>query len=144
MTAESEIVEALLHQGKTTILEARAFLSAVILRETERLKRQRMVTAMDMGPGRPEDDDRHDWAQKAAWGHLARQGIRVTVDAKLETDLKNKGLSDQRIHSLRLAIHPRLCPPIVNTTALRMSAIYAQTARRPQRRSAHCADEHCP
>lgn len=66
VTAESEIVEALLQQGKITILEARALLRAVILRETERLKRQRMVTAMDIEPGRPEDDDRHDWAQKAA------------------------------------------------------------------------------
>ena len=78
-------------------MEARALLRAVILRETERLKRQRMVTAMDIEPGRPEDDDRHDWAQKAAWGLLARQGIRVTVDAKLETDLKNQGVSDQHI-----------------------------------------------
>lgn len=105
VTAESEIVVEALQQGKITILEARAFLRAVILRETERLERQRMVIAMDMGPGRPEDDDRHDWAHKTAWGLLARQGIRATVDAKLETDLKNQGISDQHIESLRLALH---------------------------------------
>jgi integrase len=105
VTAESEVVVEALQQGKITIEEARAFLRAVILRETERLERQRMVIAMDTGPGRPEDDDRHDWAQKTAWGLLARQGVRAAVDPKLEADLINQGMSDQHIETLRLALH---------------------------------------
>jgi len=92
VTAESEVVVEALQHGKITIEEARAFLRAVILRETERLERQRMVIAMDMGPGQPADDMRHDWAHKTAWGLLARQGIRASVDPTLEAEMKSQGM----------------------------------------------------
>lgn len=95
VTAESDVVVEALKQEKISIEEARAFLRNVILRETERLERQRMVIAMDSGPGRPEDDDRHDWAQKTAWGLLARQGIRAAVDPRLGKQHRMPTLSDQ-------------------------------------------------
>jgi len=75
------------------------------LRETERLDRQRMVIAMDVGPGSPEDDARHDWAHKTALGLLAMDGIRAMVDPGVEADLKQHGATDRHIETLHLALN---------------------------------------
>ncbi|NYS26877.1 hypothetical protein HUK65_18130 [Rhodobacteraceae bacterium 2376] len=53
VTAESDDVMEAVKQSQMTLEEAKAFLRAVISRETELLERQRMVIAMDMGPGNP-------------------------------------------------------------------------------------------
>ena len=42
------------------------------------------------------------------------------------------------------ARHPRRHPPITNATAMRMTAIHAQTERKRQDRSARCAEKHRP
>ncbi|MGY6535103.1 MAG: site-specific integrase [Pararhodobacter sp.] len=104
VTAESDDVMEAVKQSQMTIAEAKAFLRAVISRETERLERQRMVIAMDMGPGNPDDDARHDWAHKTALGLFAKHGIRAMVDPAVEAELKHQGVSDRHIETLTLAL----------------------------------------
>lgn len=104
VTAESDDVMEAVKQSQMTLEEAKAFLRAVILRETERLERQRMVIAMDMGPGNPDDDARHDWSHKTALGLLTKHGIRAMVDPAVEADLKHQGVSDRYIETLTLAL----------------------------------------
>lgn len=93
-----------IHRGQLTPDEARAFLRAVIEREIKRLNVQRTVVNMDKGVGSLDDDERHDWAQKTAWGLLATHGVRAKVTPAMEADFARDGIAPLAIETLRDAL----------------------------------------
>lgn len=79
LSAESDVVMTRAAQNLMTDAEARQWLSAVIARERDKIANLNMMRRVDSTD--PGDDLRHDSAIRAAWMHIASNGINAPAVA---------------------------------------------------------------
>lgn len=86
LSAESDVVMTRAAQNRMTDAEARQWLSAVIARERDKIANLNMMRRVDSAD--PDDDLQHDRAIRAAWMHIAANGINA-VAAKDADELES-------------------------------------------------------
>ncbi|OIQ27170.1 MAG: hypothetical protein BM562_15130 [Alphaproteobacteria bacterium MedPE-SWcel] len=89
--------------GKLTPAQAKAWLTSVVRRELDRIKRQRMISRMDP-VGSSELNQRLDWATARAWSHLASKGLHPELSDHDRDRVLNEGSSEADIASLELML----------------------------------------
>ena len=82
LSAESDVVMTRAAQNLISDAEARQWLSAVIARERDKIANLNMMRRVDSTD--PDDDLRHNRAIRAAWMHIAANGINAPAGANAD------------------------------------------------------------